>query len=187
MPHRTSRLKSAGQDPRGAAFVLIAFFLLAGCSANNHDPKAVLTEGATTLLQFYETGDTSGLRQVFTASMLNEVDMPGLLQQRNDFAASLGALRESKGPNFVSDNEATIELYFENKNLEMTLGFDTAGLIAFLDLTNLAPDSLIPQVTWADLGGDTLRIERTDSFGDFRDDFMRDSGRVRVVTLLSPT
>ena len=79
-----------------------------------------------------------------------------------------------------------LPIYFESVAMGFYLKFDESNKISELKITNYAPPESIGK-TYADLGTDTLRTRDLFNFDQLREAFEKDSGKVRLITLLSPT
>jgi hypothetical protein len=99
-----------------------------------------------------------------------------------------GALQGIDLPVFVEDNQALIRFHLERMSYELTLRVDAEGrLDDFRKLTNYVPPEKLSRRSWDELGADTLRAFNMTDLAGLRDAFRRDSGYVRLVSLLSPT
>ena len=99
-----------------------------------------------------------------------------------------GALQGIDLPVFVEDNQALIRFHLERMSYELTLSVDAEGrLDENLKLTNYVRPEELSSRSWEELGADTLRAFNMTELAGLRDAFRRDSGYVRLVSLLSPT
>lgn len=99
-----------------------------------------------------------------------------------------GALQGIDLPVFVEDNQALIRFHLERMSYELTLKVDAEGrLEEYRKLTNYVPPEALSSRSWEELGADTLRAFNMTELAGLRDAFRRDSGYVRLVSLLSPT
>ena len=79
-----------------------------------------------------------------------------------------------------------LPIYFEGQTMGFYLKFDESNKISELKITNYAPPESSGK-TYADLGADTLRTRDLLNFDQLQEDFEKDNGKVRFITLLSPT
>lgn len=86
----------------------------------------------------------------------------------------------------ISNNEVLIPVYFKDTDRDFYLSFDKNNLISLMRISNYA-QSESEGKSYADLGSDTLRTRDLLSFNQLREAFKKDSGKVRLITLLSPT
>lgn len=97
-----------------------------------------------------------------------------------------GAIKEVGELEINSPTEVVLPIYFEEVDLGFYLGFDKDNKISSLRISNYAPSESVGK-TYADLGSDTLRTRDLLNFDQLQEAFEKDSGRVRLITLLSPT
>ncbi len=86
----------------------------------------------------------------------------------------------------LSSNEVLIPVYFEDADMGFYLSFDKNNLISSMRISNYAQSESAGK-SYADLGSDTLRTRDLLNFDQLREAFKKDSGKVRLITLLSPT
>ncbi|MEE8149805.1 MAG: hypothetical protein V3T75_05065 [candidate division Zixibacteria bacterium] len=79
-----------------------------------------------------------------------------------------------------------LPIYFENQTMGFYLKFNEANKISELKISNYAKSESVGK-SYADLGADTLRTRDLLNFDQLREAFEKDSGKVRLITLLSPT
>ncbi len=79
-----------------------------------------------------------------------------------------------------------LPIYFEGQAMGFYMKFDETNKISQLKISNYAPPESVGK-TYADLGADTLRTRDLLDFGQLQEAFEKDSGKVRLITLLSPT
>lgn len=79
-----------------------------------------------------------------------------------------------------------LPIYYETAVMGYYLQFDEANIISELKISNYAPPESVGK-SYADLGSDTLRTRDLLNFDQLREAFEKDSGKVRFITLLSPT
>ena len=91
-----------------------------------------------------------------------------------------GELEVNDGANVL------LPIHFENISMGFYMKFDESNKISELKITNYAPVESIGK-TYADLGSDTLRTRDLLNFDQLQEAFIKDSGKVRLITLLSPT
>ncbi len=79
-----------------------------------------------------------------------------------------------------------LPIYFENQTMGFYLKFNEANKISELKISNYAKSESVGK-SYADLGADTLRTRDLLNFDQLREAFEKDIGKVRLITLLSPT
>ena len=79
-----------------------------------------------------------------------------------------------------------LPIYYETAVMGYCLQFDEANKISELKISNYAKSESVGK-SYADLGADTLRTRDLLNFDQLREAFKKDSGKVRLITLLSPT
>ena len=79
-----------------------------------------------------------------------------------------------------------LPIYFEGQAMGFYMKFDETNKISQLKISNYAPPESVGK-TYADLGADTLRTRDLLNFDQLQKAFEKDSGKVRFITLLSPT
>jgi hypothetical protein len=93
---------------------------------------------------------------------------------------SVGAIQAPRA------NEVLLPIHYEGMDLAVYLGFDQADLITGLKMTNYAPRESEGH-TMADIGADTVRTSDLTAFLTLQHQFNADSGKTRLIALLSPT
>ncbi|MCH8026567.1 MAG: hypothetical protein IID63_00430 [candidate division Zixibacteria bacterium] len=79
-----------------------------------------------------------------------------------------------------------LPIYYETAVMGYYLQFDESNKISELKISNYAPSESVGK-SYVDLGSDTLRTRDLLNFDQLREAFKKDSGKVRLITLLSPT
>ena len=79
-----------------------------------------------------------------------------------------------------------LPIYFEHQVMGFYLRFDESNKISELKISNYAPSESVGK-SYVDFGPDTLRTRDLLNFDQLREAFKKDSGKVRLITLLSPT
>lgn len=82
--------------------------------------------------------------------------------------------------------QALLPLFFERMDLAVYFNFSRDGLIDMMRMTNYAPVESDGK-TLADIGSDTVRTSDLLDFSKFQQMFNSDSGKTRLIALLSPT
>jgi len=142
---------------------------------------------AERFLKFLETGDTLNLQAVFSDSFLQAFSIQNLLEEREDALQNWGDLKSIENLKFTSANEALAQMSIGEKELELYFEFDENGKINDLELVEQSDEDLEPKVTWEELGEDTLIVYQLSNLKQLKNVFQKDKGKVRLVSLLSPT
>ena len=142
---------------------------------------------AERFLKFLETGDTLNLQAVFSDSFLQAFSIKNLLEEREDALQNWGDLKSIENLKFTSVNQALAQISIGEKELELYFEFDEKGKINDLELVEQSGEDLKPKVTWDELGDDTLIVFQLSNLDQLQDAFQKDKGKVRLVSLLSPT
>ena len=142
---------------------------------------------AERFLKFLETGDTLNLQAVFSDSFLEAFPIQNLAEERENALQDWGNLKRIENLKFTSENEALAQISIGEKELELYFEFDENGKINDLELVEQSKEDLKPKVTWEELGKDTLLVFKIDELEQLRNAFQKDKGKVRLVSLLSPT
>ena len=79
-----------------------------------------------------------------------------------------------------------LPIYYETAVMGYYLQFDESNKISELKISNYAPSESVGK-SYVDLGSDTLRTRDLLNFDQLREAFKKDIGKVRLITLLSPT
>lgn len=82
--------------------------------------------------------------------------------------------------------EALLPLFFERMDLAVYFNFSNDDLIDMMRMTNYAPVESEGK-SLADIGADTARTSDLLDFSKFQEMFNSDSGKTRLIALLSPT
>lgn len=98
-----------------------------------------------------------------------------------------GELQSIDFPMYRSPAEAAIVVRFEKNTYVFNLAIDSNGEIASINLANFAPEGTLSKLTWEELGDDTLRATVLTNLSVLKEAFERDKGKVRLVSILSPT
>lgn len=108
-----------------------------------------------------------------------------------DFLSSVsqnwGAVTAVDSPTFVSDHEASIVIRLERNAYEIVLEINQDGEWGDIKLSNYVAEKDRTKLDWADLGDDTLRVTDLPELSLLVNAFNADSGKVRLVSILSPT
>lgn len=142
---------------------------------------------AERFLKFLETGDTLNLQAVFSDSFLQAFSIQNLLEEREDALQNWGDLKSIENLKFTSKKAALAQISIGEKELELYFEFDENGKINDLELVEHSDEDLKPKVTWEELGKDTLLVFKIEELEQLRNAFQKDKGKVRLVSLLSPT
>jgi len=86
----------------------------------------------------------------------------------------------------LAPSQVLLPIYFESDALGFYLNFDDSNKIADVACSNYAVSESAGK-SLADLGEDTLRTTDLLNFSQLEEAFKRDSGKVRLIALLSPT
>lgn len=98
-----------------------------------------------------------------------------------------GELQSIDAPVFSGPGEAAIVVRFEKNAYVFNLTIDSNGEIAQIKRANYAPEETLSKLTWEELGDDTLRATVLTDLSSLKEAFSKDNGKVRLVSILSPT
>ncbi|MGH8014748.1 MAG: hypothetical protein ACREBV_00995 [Candidatus Zixiibacteriota bacterium] len=111
------------------------------------------------------------------------------VQENRDFLYELNSPGKITGVgemDVIAPTEIMLPVFFETADLSFYLHFDKNNRITDFNISNYAkPES--DGKTLADLGADSLRTLELSHFSKLEEAFQRDSGKVRLIALLSPT
>ncbi len=134
---------------------------------------AIADTNAELLMSLMADKENNDMKMEDFKALLNQ------LHERGQFSKA-GEL-EVTGP-----NEVLLPIYFDSMAMAFYLEFGTNKKIAQLRISNYAAPESIGK-TLAELGDDTLRTTDLLHFSRLEETFKRDSGKVRLIALLSPT
>jgi hypothetical protein len=108
-----------------------------------------------------------------------------------DFLSSVrenwGEVKQIDSPTYNSDHEASIVVRLELCAYEISLQLDQDGEWGQMKLSNYVAEEDRSKLEWSDLGDDTLRVADLPDLSTLVQTFNADSGKVRLVSILSPT
>lgn len=102
-------------------------------------------------------------------------------------SSNWGALQSIDSPLFHTENEASIVFRLQEIAYELIVEIDSLGNWGSILLTNYVPKNELSTLGLTDLGEDTLRVNNLTDISVFTEAFNKDSGAVRIVSILSPT
>ncbi|MCH9024912.1 MAG: hypothetical protein IH931_06220 [candidate division Zixibacteria bacterium] len=128
--------------------------------------------------------------ELILSLMVKDDDDDKTVEDYHSFIAQMhgrwGELIET-GKLEVNDvSSVLLPIYFEGQAMGFYMKFDETNKISQLKISNYAPPESVGK-TYADLGADTLRTRDLLNFEQLQKAFEKDSGKVRLITLLSPT
>lgn len=150
------------------------------------DLRARYTPVLTSWVEAVRTDDAALFYSLFTPAV-SEDDMS--LEDAKDMLARFrrrGDINRVGEIEITEPGEALLPLFFERMDLAIYFNFSSDDLIDMIRMTNYAPVESEGK-TLADIGGDTVRTSDLVDFSEFRQRFNSDSGKTRLIALLSPT
>jgi len=108
----------------------------------------------------------------------------GFVKERSE---RYGELQSIDAPVYSGPGDAAIVVRFEKNAYVFNLAIDSKGEIVQINMANYAPEETLSKLTWEELEDDTLRATVLTDLTVLKEAFSKDNGKVRLVSILSPT
>ncbi|MCH7947412.1 MAG: hypothetical protein IIC66_06385 [candidate division Zixibacteria bacterium] len=160
-----------------------------GLDLSDHEKRKIKERYQPYADQFAEAfRDTNA--ELILSLMKKDDDDDKTVEDYHSFIAQMhgrwGELIETGKLEVNDPSSVLLPIYFEGQAMGFYMKFDETNKISQLKISNYAPPESVGK-TYADLGSDTLRTRDLLDFGQLQEAFKKDSGKVRLITLLSPT
>jgi hypothetical protein len=173
---------------RSSLLILLSLGLV-GCSSESPRTNQLTGDrqlAAEQVIHFVRTADTTGLRVVFSDSLLHLMSIQQMLEERAALLNECGRLKAVDGPFVDSASDFRIVIEFDSKSLDAWFTFDSDERINSMDISNAPiPDSVRGRLGEGHIENGALQDLL--SIRAVADPFDADTGFVRLVALLSPT
>lgn len=168
---------------------LLSILILAGCSPRSDQSNAMLaarTRAVDIAANFMQSGDTTGLRDAFSDSVIAAYSPSDMISARSDMINALGEFQGARDLHFHSDSESHVTFSFEHGEMEFTLTHDSSGKIMFIS-NEVQSEHELSALSSGKADTNDVRLTDLNNTDDLRTSFNSDSQFVRLVSLLSPT
>ena len=160
-----------------------------GLDLSDHEKRKIKERYQPYADQFAEAfRDTNA--ELILSLMKKDDDDDKTVEDYHSFIAQMhgrwGELIETGKLEVNDPSSVLLPIYFEGQAMGFYMKFDETNKISQLKISNYAPPESVGK-TYADLGSDTLRTRDLLDFWQLQEAFKKDTGKVRLIMLLSPT